>query len=580
MNNKQIELAGVNKVGDFIIQSSRLMPHIDHNDKTDSWDGFIFVYNHEKQRKSDLIGRIPVQVKATQKSLFSDFASFSFEKSDLINYKNDGGIIFFLISITRGNIYYKSLLPYDLKEILSKTESSQKTKSIKLLKANINNIMEFECLCKEFIFHRKKQFSLPFTQDSPKKFKEILIHGVFPKNKNFIDFLVNKPQYLYGKTNPESLIFDGVRKVNIIEVKQSVSKPVFINNKKYFSKYLRTRNKDNLILQFGKNVCIKLKGNKLEVSIDFKGCLTDRLNESEFVLNFNKYGSISTNKAKILSLKHDIGENEIIHISKYNSFLQNTVALLKLFKIDSNEIDIDSMSDTDIMNLNGLINTFVLNQDFPNQNIKQGLIKIKISNITLLLAAVYKNKKIFVQDLNDFKIDDVYLKSANGNKDNDIEKIPVSIFILLKADDLISSSNIRLNDVIHDIRKFKHSVVFDTKVNQLVLEMIKAFDKSKVKSFLTSASSLLEWLKKGNVDIDVLKINRMQITKRQRSLRKPEIKLLEDLFYQSKNKYELLACIGILINDELKFRQNFEKLSDNQKKIFCDYPIYSLLGKK
>jgi hypothetical protein len=204
-------------------------------------------------------------------------------------------------------------------------------------------------------------------------------------------------------------MFDHVRKVNIEEVRQKVKEPVFVGSKKYYSNFTRISSKKNMIIQFGRNVNIKIIGNELELSIDFRGSLTERLNDSNFVLDFYRFGSIKANESNLTILDNHIRDEYIELILKYNRFLLNTVALLKIFNINTDEIDLDSMSAIDMKELNGLIDTFVLNKEFPNQEIDQGLIKIKVSNITLLLAALKKNDKVIVQDINDFKKGDVFL---------------------------------------------------------------------------------------------------------------------------------------------------------------------------
>lgn len=98
MNPKRSEGKGVTAVNEFIFDSTYLIPYIDFNDRTDSWDGFIFVYSDKSNEKKDIDGRIPVQVKTHQVEAFNeDKRSNSFDVSDLINYKNDGGVILFTV---------------------------------------------------------------------------------------------------------------------------------------------------------------------------------------------------------------------------------------------------------------------------------------------------------------------------------------------------------------------------------------------------------------------------------------------------------------------------------------------------
>ena len=104
-----------------------------HYNKTPSWDGAAFFYKSEKTKKDNLAGRVPIQIKGTEKVIVSDTAAFSCSIADLKNYYKDGGCIFSLISVdlSSGNsrIFYKTLLVVDLDKII-KGAGKQKTRAI------------------------------------------------------------------------------------------------------------------------------------------------------------------------------------------------------------------------------------------------------------------------------------------------------------------------------------------------------------------------------------------------------------------------------------------------------------------
>ena len=64
-----IEKDGISILERVLHSTNSLVSNININDKTPVWDGEIFVYNYNKDRKrklpkSDLLGRISVQVKS------------------------------------------------------------------------------------------------------------------------------------------------------------------------------------------------------------------------------------------------------------------------------------------------------------------------------------------------------------------------------------------------------------------------------------------------------------------------------------------------------------------------------------
>ena len=145
MDKASIEKFAVNAVEDIVNSSDHLSSFIADNDKEPSWDGFIYVYNSPTKKKSELNGRLPVQVKGSEKNDHSKTEiSFSMELSDLTNYLNDGGIILFVVYVgkmatgIKKTVYYIELPPVKLSHLMSGLAPQQKTLSLQLKKLPSN----------------------------------------------------------------------------------------------------------------------------------------------------------------------------------------------------------------------------------------------------------------------------------------------------------------------------------------------------------------------------------------------------------------------------------------------------------
>ena len=130
MNNIDIEKFSIIAV-DYSMYGC-LRPVLQKNDKSPSWDGEIQIYKDSLQKKEDMIGRIPVQVKGTAND---DFSQSEIKRSvcisDLKNYYNDGGALYFVIYVRENRntkIYYNALTPEVLHQILKETPEQQKEK--------------------------------------------------------------------------------------------------------------------------------------------------------------------------------------------------------------------------------------------------------------------------------------------------------------------------------------------------------------------------------------------------------------------------------------------------------------------
>src|SRR5690625_2780349 len=117
--------------------SGLLMPEIPVGDTYPSWDGEIIVYSSEESRnkrtKTDIIGRVPVQVKGSFVEHFSKGErSYNIEVADLKNYLNEAGAFFLVVEmidtydVNKTKIFYTELLNYDIQEITNGKEH-QKT---------------------------------------------------------------------------------------------------------------------------------------------------------------------------------------------------------------------------------------------------------------------------------------------------------------------------------------------------------------------------------------------------------------------------------------------------------------------
>ena len=71
MDSLQIEREAISKIQTRINLTKYLSSYLDNNDKTPSWDGFVYIYNNEKKSKDNLTGRLAAQVKGHETNEFS-----------------------------------------------------------------------------------------------------------------------------------------------------------------------------------------------------------------------------------------------------------------------------------------------------------------------------------------------------------------------------------------------------------------------------------------------------------------------------------------------------------------------------
>ena len=102
VNNRKIETLGVSYLRTFIDKNNYLQTYFDENDKTPLWDGEIHILKAPSEKKIDIVGKVPVQIKATQQKKKS-LKSFLINLSDLELYLKNGGFVLFVVWIDEEN---------------------------------------------------------------------------------------------------------------------------------------------------------------------------------------------------------------------------------------------------------------------------------------------------------------------------------------------------------------------------------------------------------------------------------------------------------------------------------------------
>jgi hypothetical protein len=126
-----IELLAVNAVSDLIARCSYLQAHVASNDKTPIADGHVDVYGDAKHNNSNLLGRVPVQVKGRSTNSTKENPSFSIDRDTLTFLRNNGGGVYFYVQVRKSLasrvVFFVNLNPFRIDRVLNrdaKTTSS------------------------------------------------------------------------------------------------------------------------------------------------------------------------------------------------------------------------------------------------------------------------------------------------------------------------------------------------------------------------------------------------------------------------------------------------------------------------
>ncbi len=584
-NTKRIEESATTALKAALLRCPILDSYIDSNDKTPSWDGTVFVYKSEETKKENLAGRVPIQIKGTEKVIVSDTATFSCSVADLNNYYKDGGCVFFLISVdlSSGNsrIFYKTLLVVDLDKII-KGAGKQETSTIHLnlfpTEAN-----EISSIFMEFTDNVHKQMGF-IGKDIP-TFESLEANGAEITSLTFTasgigltldeipKFLSTHDFYLYAKV--KGLDVDvPIDKVTNAIVSKPVDGEVRVRERCFFPAYRVVYENGKPLIRIGKGISVALKAedNRITVHTDRPDTLSDFIIEADFFVELVEQGELTLNGVTIplngASLA-DLQERK-----KTLEYCKDVKKMLDYLGV-TEELLLNDLSENDEKNLRNFTGAVLYNRKigFPNMEHDQFYGAFKIANLVIWIWAKRQSDGMYSID-SFFKLHQIALFTED---DVDLKKpIQASQFVLFDKKGLVHISNMDYEMVYSGITQTPPSAEYCTKVNFLVLDMIGAYDEQAKhdEKLLDLAEKICEWLMsiEPMIDPEILLLNKIQITKRRRTLSMSEI---VDLAKLTESKYPPATRCGayLLMDADKEAQECFDELSPIAQEEFIKYPI-------
>lgn len=578
MEKSIVELRSINKLEDVLTRTERIEPNIAKGDKIPSWDGEIIVYKSKEINKSNIMGNIRVQVKGHQKdNIDKDRIKHPVYKSDLTNYKVDGGCIFFVVlmkNMDEFTIYYNSLLPYDLKLILDDFPDGKDSISLEFLKYPRDDIEMQMKIFRSFVHNRNKQvgtvqasFSLSKIDEEKAKSVENFSFTLFQTGENPEDMFKSAfkmPTYIYADMMNGNISVP-VQKMRVEQITTGeFSIPVCLNGKCYYDKIRIRMLEDDEQLLIGKSfVCSKKNG---KMSFSLKGRLSERIRDLNFLLN------IVNGKKTILtvgdSFRAVFGEDEL---SANYEEVQNNLLYMGMVKSAletlgvKEDLECDEFSQQDEWLLQVVIKSVIMGNLLISEEELPLVVNLRVANITLpIVTKKEANNAYKLTSL--FDTENVLISADNGDL--------ISVHLAMKKSDFLLISNIDYNMIIKEITQQKYTETIDPLVTMFVLNGIMAFDESKNADLYDMLVKVSNWQieKRGN---DINYLNNYQLLKRNRKLTIEEISKLNTIKMENQDLHIKLGA-SILLESNTEIDAYWRKLDDEQKELFRKYPICHL----
>lgn len=587
MSSIKVEEAAINAVKNLINLSDYMTSdEIKDGEKGVSFDGCIPLYIKEDLKKESFYNKIDIQVKGRSVKELSNAknGNFSIEKSHLKNFKQVGGVLFFFVQITKdrknSRIYIKSLLPYEINQLLTVNEKN--SVSVKFEHIDNNDNEKLEYICFQFQKDKDKQYSYKDnykTLEDFQKEKGIYSMGInIPTiSSNPIEYL-KRPNFIYFQ--PDNLknleIPCGMAIISSFIFKRKAN--VKIGNKIYDT-YVEIK-EDNNVTTVNINDCIEFNTYTNMFTFNLNTNMKKALYNINLIKDFIKAKSLLVNNNK-LSIKE---ENDYTILNNQIEVIEKLRIIVEEMNVSVDPI-IDFSDKKSIKNIGLVYNNIIDKIGIPFK-IKYDafMLKTKIFNIELSFSAKKRGDSTYdLIDITKMIKSEKNLFSYINEEKERVELYPnFSAFSKgfgLDVTYLLSDNVINELDKIYiDDSIILGNFVLETNLTWFILDALQYYDTHKnyqLLKFLEKISYIL--LKNDNADyIDIYKINYFQILKRSQKLTS---EMCEDLIVvrDATKDTMIKVCISIILEDKNGYNVYYKKLSDSEKKTLMEYPIYNLI---
>lgn len=591
LDNKAIETLSVNAVKNSIVTSEFLDQFIADNDKEPSWDGFIYIYGDKSKKKSNLKGRMPIQVKGTECDDHSkEIISFSMTTVDLRNYLYDGGCILFVVYVGNcgltNKIYYAELTPVKLRQLLEEAKG-QDNKVVHLKEFPSDNNKKatifFNCLqnCqKQASFIEGKLFSLEELEE-----QGVLENIVIPfSGVGYTDpqmALIKNEVYLYAKIKGSSI----PQPINVIpqdvHTQQVIDALITIDNRLFYTNYRIIKSAKETTACYGDSFKMKFVESSRSCKINYKNSEKIRVlaKDLDFMLTYFDKGYFKINDIEI-PFDYNGMNSSNLNIEKereHLGFAKDVVRVLNTLGC-SEDIDINDMDNEDWRNLNRLITAFVHKK--PIKGLKEDLPPVICVKVGKLKFAVYLKQceEKGTYEMYDFFKTDISV--AFEDKNNAGEMLPISQYSILHENDFLTLSNINFDVLLPSFQKAEHHYETFNRANWFLLELLNAYDKAegmRKENILKVCKGFSDWISgapEDELDYQIRTLNKLQTIKRWRDFNIDEIGDLYAIVENRDTRESSVVGAYLLLGQQQAAEIHFGKLSEEEQKNFKKYPIY------
>lgn len=587
-NNRKTETLGVSYLSTFIDKHELLQSYFESNDKTPVWDGEIHVLKSPSEKKDEILGKVPVQIKTTRQKK-DVLKSFSLDTRDLELYKPNGGVVLFVVWLNEDNglrdIYYKSLPPLSIKNLLKKSKLKNKSTNRKKLSIEIFKLDEKKMypMLVDFINNSQKQYSFInvegiSVEDIPDD-KTLKFYFYGQEKEEIFNYQEEHDLFIYYLDPITGIEIPLENTIKIVETEEETDLIIKIGDY-VFQDVKRHRFPDGSVqLHFGESFTISFDIKKKQFKFNYTrpDLLSKAIKCTQVFQELGKIGYFTLNGNKIELDERSIKDISSLDLEADIKGLLKISNFMKKMGIQK-DVDLSCFDKQSQRNLNILYSGLVLKKKVALNYNESKLLHLNIANIHII--TLYS----FLSDKNGTMID-IFTETpwCREGETEDEDYLDISIFEVFEPNDWLKIDNCKIDSVIASYQRLVDNKLkyegADRTILKIVIAADMAEDKTKRELLLNWAQCLSDWNLKYSKNCEMAIINDLQIKSRVRKLNSKETETLTNILVNSNDNYELCFGSSVLLKSKPQADLFWNKLDNETKERYKDFPIYTLYMK-
>lgn len=587
-NNRKTETLGVSYLSTFIDKHELLQSYFESNDKTPVWDGEIHVLKSPSEKKDEILGKVPVQIKTTRQKK-DVLKSFSLDTRDLELYKPNGGVVLFVVWLNEDNglrdIYYKSLPPLSIKNLLKKSKLKNKSTNRKKLSIEIFKLDEKKMypMLVDFINNSQKQYSFInvegiSVEDIPDD-KTLKFYFYGQEKEEIFNYQEEHDLFVYYLDPITGIEIPLENTIKIVETEEETDLIIKIGDY-VFQDVKRHRFPDGSVqLHFGESFTMSFDIKKKQFKFNYTrpDLLSKAIKCTQVFQELGKIGYFTLNGNKIELDERSIKDISSLDLEADIKGLLKISNFMKKMGIQK-DVDLSCFDKQSQRNLNILYSGLVLKKKVALNYNESKLLHLNIANIHII--TLYS----FLSDKNGTMID-IFTETpwCREGETEDEDYLDISIFEVFEPNDWLKIDNCKIDSVIASYQRLVDNKLkyegADRTILKIVIAADMAEDKTKRELLLNWAQCLSDWNLKYSKNCEMAIINDLQIKSRVRKLNSKETETLTNILVNSNDNYELCFGSSVLLKSKPQADLFWNKLDNETKERYKDFPIYTLYMK-